>query len=313
MQLSEVSKLDRTPDCIAKIYKSNKTSGYVCLTGNQGELAAYDEDEIRDILSSHNLKPSQSVITAIVNDIVPQRRQQIEWAKCKMLADCAIGRCYTTKRGSILQPLPIGNTTLAQVDVGFVVGPSGSGKSTYIAKWVAEYYKMHPKYPVFLFSRKSEDVTLDSLEEPDGKKLIKRIPVDDSVFDISIDDALDIFSKSACIFDDIDTIANNDVREYIRKLRDDLIETGRSSEISVICTSHVFRNYGATKKIANEASFVTVFLGSGSGSKAVDFLKKDLDLCDGDILRAKQDKSRWVTVYTRAPRYIITEHSIILL
>jgi len=225
------------------------------------------------------------------------------YKECKTILNNRKGKEYFITSGNV-QPLPI--TTQGQVDVGFICGPSGSGKSTYVAKWVIEYISMNPNNEVYLFSRKSSDDTLDLIPN------LVRILLDESYEDDE-EDPLDKYEDSCIIFDDIDTLKDNTLREKIRKLRDDLLETGRCKNITVLSTSHLITNWKVTRANLNEASFITLFPNQGGSQQIKMFLKNYQGLNKEQIDRIVKLPSRWVTIYRRAPQYIIYECGIYLL
>lgn len=126
-------------------------------------------------------------------------------------------------------------------------------------------------------------------------------------------DFLDELENSVCIFDDIDVIDNEFIREEVRKLRDDLLETGRDREISVISTSHQINNYNMTRKLINEATGVVLFPYSGAADQVKNFLKNRMSLENQTIKSIMSLPTRWLYIFKNSPRYIIHEHGAILI
>ena len=117
-----------------------------------------------------------------------------------------------------------------QRDSIYVTGPSGTGKSTWIGQFIAEYKLKYPKRKVILFSAKPSDPVLDAHH-------VIRIPVDYENM-VANPVELDELEKSLTLFDDIDQFGDKEVQHGIYKLRDQILEVGRSKGISIITVSH---------------------------------------------------------------------------
>lgn len=207
-------------------------------------------------------------------------------------------------KSGVFQPLPVMDEN--QTNCIYVAAPSGSGKSTYITKWAGEYKELFPNNPIYIFSRKNEDAALDNLLEYGD---VNRISLDESFLDFKLDnDALDEFSDSLLIFDDIDTLSDKKILLKIKKLRDDIIQTGRSYRISVISSSHTICNYKDTKQVLNECNQITLFPYCGGKAQIIDYLKRYQGMTKEQIQRIIKVPSRWVTLNTRFPIYVITEN-----
>lgn len=180
----------------------------------------------------------------------------------------------------------------------YIAGPSGSGKSTYAANYLREYKKAYPDNPIVLFSRKPEDDVLDQLDPI-------RIKLD---FENMIDNplTLDDLKDTACIFDDIDTISNKEIKEAVQSLRDDILEVGRSYHITCISTSHLLTNYKATRTLLNEATSITFFPKSGSSHGIKYCLKQYCGVNDkAQLKKILNLPSRWVTIQKTYPMYCL--------
>ncbi len=187
----------------------------------------------------------------------------------------------------------------------FICGQSGSGKSTWIARYV-EYYKMlFPKNDVILFSKKEKDEALDHI------KAIKRIPITPELMeeDIEPEDLKD----SLVIFDDVDTIKDKKLQEFIHKLRDDLLETGRSENVYVLITGHTFMNWNKTKVTLSESSGVVVYPKRTSSETLKNFLRKYCGLDKDQIAKIEKLDSRAVYINKNYPKYVVSDHKIYLL
>jgi len=132
--------------------------------------------------------------------------------------------------------------------------PSGAGKSTFAANIIKQYKKQYPFRKVFLFSRKPEDKVLDELN-------VSRIMMDEGLVDDPID--LEELKETMCVFDDCNTLSDVLVKNAVFHLISDILEVGRSYQISCIVTNHLFTDYKATRCVLNESMFVTAFPYSG--------------------------------------------------
>jgi len=196
-------------------------------------------------------------------------------------------------------PYPNGDTR----EVLYVAGASGSGKSTYTAKYIEQYKKVFPKNKVYVFSRLEEDPAFDNL------KLV-RIKLNEELLVDPI--KTDELSNSLVIFDDIATIPNEDIKNTIMKLRDDILETGRHNNIYVVNTEHLMMNYKYTRTLLNESSHVTFFNGA-SKYHIVRFLKTYCGLDKKQIERILKLPSRWVTICRNYPQYILYSSGVYIL
>lgn len=149
-------------------------------------------------------------------------------------------------------------------DVLFVSGMAGSGKSYYVNEYSKEYHSIHPKRPIYLFSFKREDKTLDS------NKTIKRINIFDAEFldeEIGVED----FRDSLVIFDDIECISEKKLKTKIFKLLTELLQIGRSYNVSICFANHEPTNSQETKPILTESQSITIF-PKNMGNKKLQYL-----------------------------------------
>lgn len=217
-----------------------------------------------------------------------------------LLKECS-GKEYHIDDGE-LQQVP--NSDLER-ECLYISGPSGSGKSTYINKFTKQYKKMFPDNYVFMLSRLTEDKSLDD------NKHIKRIQINDDLLNDPIDNSE--LENSAIIFDDIDTIKDKELREYVQYLRDDLLETGRHEKVTMLCTSHLLMDYKKTRTLLNESTSVTFFPKSGTTYHIIRFLKTYCGLNKKQVERILSLPSRWITISKVAPMWILYNQGCYLL
>tara|TARA_R110000868_G_scaffold294051_1_gene554559 strand:- start:2224 stop:3156 length:933 start_codon:yes stop_codon:yes gene_type:complete len=185
----------------------------------------------------------------------------------------------------------------------YVPAPSGSGKST----WIGEYLKqLRIKYPdrrIYIFSRVKEDKPLDRF------KNLERVDLDGFIHTKPL---VEDYAKGILIFDDIDTILDKNLVNFIRKFRDDVLECGRHYKITCISTSHLIMNFHATRTLINEANAVCIFPKGGSFGQIKNFLDRYLGFDKILIEKIRTIPSRWVYIHKEYPQYIIHEKGVLL-
>lgn len=181
----------------------------------------------------------------------------------------------------------------------YICGARGSGKSRYTKNYVNKYIKMFQKNRVFLFSQKKEDVELDSI------KKLKRISLDDSLYEdpIKYEDLHD----SLVIFDDVDRIYDVNIKRALKQLQDEIIDLGRSLNISIVITSHDLTDGKRTKTILGSTDTITFFPHSGAKYQMEYLCEKYGNLNKKDLPRIKKTYSRWCTIFRSYPNIILTE------
>lgn len=194
--------------------------------------------------------------------------------------------------------------------ITYICGKSGSGKSTLTANIVKYYNIMFPKNGVYLFSRLDED---DAFKQMEKKKIIKRFIIDKRLIDDPVD-VLNEFSNCLCVFDDIDTYADIKLMKAIDNIRDQILQTGRHNNISMIVTSHNINNTGVgariTRTIMNELHHLIFFNKSCNYHQIHYCLKKYFGMKDTEIdnLIKKKD-TMWTLISSNHPQYILTENT----
>lgn len=190
----------------------------------------------------------------------------------------------------------------------YVSGPAGAGKSTYINKWLQFKLGMDPDTKIFVFSKLDEDKSL----EKDIGDHIQRVTLDEQLVEKPMS-STDFPYGSVIIFDDIDTIKNEKVLNSVRKLRDDLLETGRHEMLSIITVSHTLMAYSKTKISINECTSTTLFPRAGNSFQAKRYLKEYMGFSPQMVDKCIKLKSRWFTIFKRYPTYCIHEHGAFII
>lgn len=182
----------------------------------------------------------------------------------------------------------------------YISAASGAGKSTWASKYIELYKEIFPKNDFVLFSNVEKDKVLDKLKPV-------RIMINENLIDDPISPSE--LENSITLFDDIDSIQNNQLRENIVSLRNVLLETGRHKNISVLTTSHQICNYQKTRIIFLEAYKIVLFPKAG----AINQIKRVLEVYCGidkksiNKILGKSKNSRWICIYKRFPLFVLYE------
>jgi len=205
----------------------------------------------------------------------------------------------------ILWPLPRKDRR----EILYIAGPQGSGKSYYTAQYIKEYKKVFPKNDVILFSRIEKDKSFKDIKP-------MRIKLDNKLLSDPIDAKKELI-RSCVIFDDIETMDKN-VKKYMEALRNDVIKNGRDQEdkgndIYCVCTNHQVSDYNKTRDLLNECTSITVFPKAGSSYGAERVLKIYFGLGKKQIDKLMNLPSRWVSIYSSFPQYVLYEKGAYLL
>ncbi len=187
----------------------------------------------------------------------------------------------------------------------YVSGPSGSGKSTWAAEYASMYKKLFPDNDIIIFSRKEKDPVLDRLKP-------LRIKLDNEIINHPIDPTKEL-KDSLVIFDDIDTIHDDDLKDELQKLRKDILEIGRADSTYCVSTTHTLLNYQETKPMLIESHNVTFFPEMTPDNQIHNYLKIYVGLSSKQIRKIMFIQSRWVSIYNKNPRYVLYETGCFLL
>jgi chromosomal replication initiation ATPase DnaA len=210
-----------------------------------------------------------------------------------------IDKAEIALKNGVVRPIP--NLELeekAQRENYFLAGPSGSGKS-YLSRDICDRYRDDdPDKPIFMFSRVTSDPAFEDL------KMTRKVINDDLVKE---EQDISEFKNAIVIFDDIDTIKNKKHLAHVMAVRDDVLETGRHENITVITTSHLLLNYNKTKSSLNEATNVVFYPQSGSIVQIKRYLKEHAGLEPKAARKVLALPSRWVMHCKTAPQCFVHE------
>jgi hypothetical protein len=191
-------------------------------------------------------------------------------------------------------------------DVLYVSGQSGSGKSHYVVEYVKSYKKMFPKRDIYLFTTVHDVSTIDKIPK------LKKIKTFSEEF-MTLPFILEDFKDSLVIFDDIDSIADKQLKAKMFYCINEVLTKGRHTNTSCIVTMHVATAGHDTKLILNESNSITIFPASCGGKTLKYLLDGYLGLSKDEIKRVKQLDSRAVTILKTYPKVVLSEKEAFIL
>lgn len=188
-----------------------------------------------------------------------------------------------------------------------VYGAAGSGKSYWTAEFVRNYKKYLPKKPIFLITcNQAKDKNYEGL----GMKVLNCNDIED-FDDVDFDETE--FKNSLVIFDDIET-KDKDLFNWIKGLRDMLLEKARKHETDVINIIHKGRDSHNTKIPNIEANGAVVFPRFG-WSNTAPILSTYFELTDEQLKKIHKLRTvtRAVYISKQFPKYALYDKGAILL
>ena len=185
--------------------------------------------------------------------------------------------------------------------IGYITGQSGSGKTTWVINYCEQYLKAFPDNEIYLFT----SIPHEGEKDPYNKIDAKRIIITEELQELNPID----FEDSLVIFDDMDCYKDKKVLKVIERLRDGFLEIGRRYRTYVLITYHLPTNFGDTRRMINEASFV-VYFPMFSNEKVKNLLKNYMGLSDNMIRYIKRSKSRWCCITRTMPNAIVLQKEI---
>jgi len=219
-------------------------------------------------------------------------------------------------KDSLYAKIDLKRNTLAPImdpenrSVWYIAGPSGAGKSTFSAALLTSFKKLHPKKPIYFFSRTNWE------SDPAYAKIKpQQVRIDQSLVDDPVMIEQDIEKGSCTVFDDVNTIHDKQIKSEVFHLVADILEVGRKMGISCIITSHLIsgndRNFSRT--VLNELQHL-VFFPRGSPTHHVYYaLETYFGLSKKKIAEILKIKSRWIVITRLYPMTIMSEHGIELI
>lgn len=210
------------------------------------------------------------------------------------------------KKGFKFQLVPNRNI---ERQIIYCTGQSGSGKSTFTASYCVQYKRIFPKNKIFVISSLKEDETLDKLLNI-NKDFFFRIEITPQLIEDKIG-AID-FKDCLVIFDDFECLKDKLLRDYMSKVRDEILEVGRRYNTYMICTYHLPTNGHDTRRILNESHAVVYFPKSAS-CKIKNLLENHLGMNKNFFKWSQRLTSRWICILKGYPNLVLDDKNIYLL
>ena len=183
--------------------------------------------------------------------------------------------------------------TSLERQVFMVSGMSGSGKSTYTASLCRTYKKQFPDNSIILFSNKPSDPVFDRLD------YVQRIVINEDLLEDPI--TLNEMENSLIVFDDVEYSSNKEIDNELNRIRDLILQQGRSYHCSFVYITHQANNYKQTRTILNECNSITIFPSMTTRYSLNYLLSRYFGFCKDQITKICRLPSRWVTIYKSPP------------
>jgi len=187
----------------------------------------------------------------------------------------------------------------------YITGSSGCGKTTFIKNYCELYHKIYPKAPIYLFSEKLEDLSID------GLKFINRVVIDNNISEIADIPLENYLPNTLLIFDDYDDLQ----KQYlvpIQSLISRVLKLGRQYKISAMIVSHLInptKNREFNRNILLECQKIVFFKNDNTyGNKY--YLKTYGGMDKKQIDNVLSKDTRYIIFNNRFPNYFITKHEI---
>ena len=249
-----------------------------------------------------NFENIGKIVAKVVNENDKKKDKIISVSDKTDDLDNPMKKIVLTKSFETIQQIP---NKQQERQILYITGASGSGKSYYTQAYCKEYKKLFPKNEIYLFSSINEDSSIDKI------KGLNRFVLDDTFIKEEI--MTEDFRNSIVIFDDTDCISNKILKNKINSILNQLLETGRHFNTSVIYTSHLATAGLDTKRILNEAHSITIFPSSLGGRSLKNLLENHLGFDRHQIKKIKNINSRWATIVKTYPMVVLSEKEAYLL
>lgn len=189
-----------------------------------------------------------------------------------------------------------------------ITGKNGSGKSYYCASYLKllRETKQYKKSEIYLFTNKHDD-------DPAYEKIKDMYKIDinnPNLFDLTYDE----FADKIVVFDDIERIPDDLIKNFIFKMLNTLLELARSQKTVIITIVHELNNNNQTKTLKNESSDIILFPFL-SPKAFMKYCQNELRMSDKEIkaLRKNLKPTRSCHVRQSIPSFILSDKFIMLI
>lgn len=189
-----------------------------------------------------------------------------------------------------------------------IIGPSGSGKTTFAKNLIMDYKKQYPKKPVYLFSRHTEDKSIDDAKPT--RVIITEQDIVDSVKSRTPVLTNKHLANSLVIFDDTYSSESKLLNKFWDSLATDLYQNGRKLGIDLIFIMHN-TDYSRTRFLMSESTEFVLFLRSGSNAMFRRILESYIGIKDKSVIEMLFTlPSRYAIFSNSAPIFVMTENQV---
>lgn len=280
------------------IFKDTNNKNKILYANEKGDII--DDDNLYNIIqdfinnnNSLNMGQINEIYQSLKNE-TPPKNQKLKNLYYNLINtnNNNKNKVFNINNGSML---PLFDKNEERM-VYYIAGMSGSGKSTFTSEIIDQYIKMYPKNNIILFSNKPEDPVLDKF-----KKLI-RIELNEDLLMEPI--TLNELKNSLIIFDDVEYTPNKQIGQELDRIRDLILQQGRSYKISFCYISHQLTNYKQSRVILNECHRCVLFPKMTTTYSLKYLLEKYFGFNKKEIMKLKQLPSRWVCISKIPPAVI---------
>lgn len=178
----------------------------------------------------------------------------------------------------------------------YISGMSGCGKSTFVSMMIDNYKRIFPDNRILFFSNKPTDPEIDKHE------FVIRIELNEDIYNDPF--TLDDLKNSLVVFDDTEYIKDKEINTELDRLRDLILQQGRSYHISFCYISHQLNNYRQSRIILNETHLCVLFPQMTTTYSLKYLLEKYFGFTKQDVAKLKTLPSRWVAINKMPPAVI---------
>lgn len=213
-------------------------------------------------------------------------------------------------------------------DTFLLSGPSGCGKTSMAVTiinawqhlndgpiWVLSRLADDPKIDEGIGPRKAQRIKLDETflaNPPTPTSLLTDSPLGGTAGPKSSSSTQSLNQDAIVLFDDVSTVSSNAILKAVEKLRNDLLETGRHQNITVIVTNHELLDYHHTKKAISESRNLILYPRSSGRASIRQYLRIKVGMDKGMLKKVMDLNSHWILVHKHHPMYVLHENGCMI-